>query len=111
MRSTSVDVGHRGDPAAGRGSRLGDGSKPLAIVGGVTLLERAVATARAAGIGGIVVVVDALDGAVASFCRTNVPGVEVAWSPDHARGNGASVLSGLTHAGGRCLIMMVDHLH
>jgi choline kinase/phosphatidylglycerophosphate synthase len=97
--------------AAGRGSRLGARSKPLAIVGGVTLLERAVATARAAGIGRIVVVVDALDGAVASFCRSNVPGVEVAWSPDHARGNGASVLSGLTHAGGRCLIMMVDHLH
>ena len=97
--------------AAGRGSRLGARSKPLAIVGGVTLLERAVATARAAGIGRIVVVVDALDGAVASFCNSNVPGVEVAWSPDHARGNGASVLSGLTHAGGRCLIMMVDHLH
>src|SRR5215213_963482 len=64
--------------AAGRGSRLGAGSKPLAIVGGLTLLERAVATARAAGIGRIVVVVDALDGAVASFCRSNVPGVEVA---------------------------------
>jgi 1L-myo-inositol 1-phosphate cytidylyltransferase / CDP-L-myo-inositol myo-inositolphosphotransferase len=97
--------------AAGRGTRLRAGSKPLAIVGGTTLLERAVATARAAGIRRIVVVVDALDGPVASFCRTRLRDVEVAWAPDHARGNGATVLAGLAHAGGRCLVMMVDHVH
>ena len=96
--------------AAGRGSRLGDGSKPLAVVGGVSLLERAVATARAAGIPRVVVVVDSLDGPVASFCRAQLPGVELAWARDPARGNGASAVSGLAHAGGRCLIMMVDHL-
>jgi choline kinase/phosphatidylglycerophosphate synthase len=96
--------------AAGRGSRLRAACKPLAIVGGRTLLERSVATARAAGMQRVVVVVDAVDGPVARFCREHLPDVEVAWAPDHARGNGASAFHGLAHAGGRCLVMMVDHL-
>jgi len=97
--------------AAGRGSRLRAGCKPLAIVGGVTLLERALATAQAAGIRRYVVVVGSLDGPVASFCRRRRPDVEVVCAPDHARGNGATVVAGLAHAGGRCLVVMVDHLH
>ncbi|HEX5619313.1 MAG TPA: NTP transferase domain-containing protein, partial [Solirubrobacteraceae bacterium] len=97
--------------AAGRGSRLRAACKPLAIVGGVTLLERALATAQAAGIRRSVVVVGSLDGPVASFCRRRRPDVEVVCAPDHARGNGATVVAGLAHAGGRCLVMMVDHLH
>ncbi|HWT23098.1 MAG TPA: NTP transferase domain-containing protein [Solirubrobacteraceae bacterium] len=97
--------------AAGRGTRLRAGCKPLAIVGGMTLLERAVGTARAAGLRRIVVAVDSLDGPVAAFCRTHLPDVEVAWARDSERGNGATVLAGLAHAGGRCLVMMVDHLH
>src|SRR3954464_10606781 len=64
--------------AAGQGTRLGLRWKPLAIVGGISLLERAVATARTAGIGRIVVVVASLDGSVASFCRANLRGVELA---------------------------------
>jgi CDP-L-myo-inositol myo-inositolphosphotransferase len=98
-------------PAAGTGSRLRAGPKPLAIVGGITLVERTVATARAAGIRRVVVVVGSLDGPVASFCRERLADVELACAPDHARGNGATVLAGLRHAGGRCLVMMVDHLH
>jgi choline kinase/phosphatidylglycerophosphate synthase len=97
--------------AAGRGSRLRSGCKPLAVVGGLSLLERTIATARAAGLRRIVVVVDRLDGPVATFCRERVAGVELAWARDHARGNGASVAAGLAHAGGRCLVMMADHLH
>jgi 1L-myo-inositol 1-phosphate cytidylyltransferase / CDP-L-myo-inositol myo-inositolphosphotransferase len=97
--------------AAGRGSRLRAGCKPLVIVGGVTLMERALATAHAAGIRMCVVVVGSLDGRVASFCRRRRPDVEVVCAPDHARGNGATVVAGLAHAGGRCLVMMVDHLH
>src|SRR4051812_23237426 len=54
--------------AAGRGTRLRAPCKPLAIVGGQTLLERAVRTASAAGIHRVVVVVDSPEGAVASFC-------------------------------------------
>ena len=42
--------------AAGRGSRLPDGSDPLTVVAGTTLLERAVGTFRAVGIEEIVVV-------------------------------------------------------
>ena len=96
--------------AAGRGTRLRAGCKPLAVVGGVTLLERALATATAAGIRRKVVVVSALDGPVASFCRRQCSDVEVVCAPDHDRGNGATVAAGLAHAGGRCLVMMVDHL-
>jgi choline kinase/phosphatidylglycerophosphate synthase len=95
--------------AAGRGSRLRAPCKPLAVVGGRTLLERAVGTARAAGIERVVVVVDSVDGPVARFCRDHLD-VELVWAPDHARGNGASAFRGVAHAGGRCLIMMVDHL-
>jgi choline kinase len=84
---------------------------PLAIVGGVTLRERALATAQAAAIRRYVVVVGSLDGPVRSFCRRRRPDVEVVSAPDHARGNGATVVAGLAHAGGRCLVMMVDHLH
>jgi 1L-myo-inositol 1-phosphate cytidylyltransferase / CDP-L-myo-inositol myo-inositolphosphotransferase len=97
--------------AAGHGTRLGLACKPLAIVGGVTLLERTVATARGAGIARIVVIVASPDGSAASFCRANLPAVEVALASDSARGNGASAAAGLGHAGGRCLVMMVDHLH
>jgi choline kinase/phosphatidylglycerophosphate synthase len=97
--------------AAGRGTRLGARCKPLATVGGVTLLERAVGCARTAGVRRIVVVVPSLDGEVAAFCRGHLPGVEVAPAPDCVRGNGATVAAGLNHAGGRCLVMMVDHLH
>lgn len=96
--------------AAGRGSRLRAPCKPLAVVGGRTLLERAVGTARAAGIERVVVVVDSVDGPVTRFCHRHLPDVELAWAPDHARGNGASAFHGLSYAGGRCLIMMVDHL-
>jgi 1L-myo-inositol 1-phosphate cytidylyltransferase / CDP-L-myo-inositol myo-inositolphosphotransferase len=97
--------------AAGRGTRLGAPCKPLAMVGGLTLLDRAVITARTAGIRRIVVVVPSLDGDVAAFCRGHLAGVEVAAAPDCLRGNGATVAAGLIHAGGRCLVMMVDHLH
>jgi 1L-myo-inositol 1-phosphate cytidylyltransferase / CDP-L-myo-inositol myo-inositolphosphotransferase len=97
--------------AAGRGTRLGVASKPLAVVGGVTLLERAVAALTVAGIDRVVVVVDSLDGPVASCCRRRLPHVEVVCAYDCARGNGATVLAGLAYAGGRCVVTMVDHLH
>jgi CDP-L-myo-inositol myo-inositolphosphotransferase len=57
-----------------------------------------------------VVVVSSLDGPVATFCRRHRPDVEVVPAHDHDRGNGATVVAGLAHAGGRCLVMMVDHL-
>src|SRR3954453_2349634 len=96
---------------AGRGTRLGFDCKPLAIVGGMTLLERAVVTARSAGLERVVVVVASLDGRVASFCHANLPGVELALASDSERGNGATAAAGLAHAGGRCLGLIVDHPH
>src|SRR4051795_4530764 len=76
--------------AAGRGSRLGFDCKPLAVVGGITLLERAGGTARSAGIERLLVVVASLEGRVASFCHANLRGVEVALASDWERGNGAT---------------------
>src|SRR4051794_33529237 len=76
--------------AAGQGTRLTLGCKPLAIVGGVTLLERAVVTCRSAGIERVVVVVPSPAGPVALFCQANLPGVELALACDSARGNGAT---------------------
>src|SRR4051812_32326648 len=96
--------------AAGRGTRLGFDCKPLAVVGGITLLERAVLTARTAGIKRVVVVVASLDGRVASFCHANVPGVELALASDSERGNGATAAAGLAHAGGGRLGLMGGHL-
>src|SRR3954454_5018503 len=63
---------------AGRGTRLGFDCKPLAIVGGMTLVERAVVTARSAGIERVVVVVASLDGRVASSCHAHLRWVELA---------------------------------
>src|SRR3954464_271120 len=67
--------------AAGRGARLGGRCKPLVIVGGVPLLQPAAGHPPPAGVRRIVVVVAALDGEVAAFCRTQLPGVEVAAAP------------------------------
>lgn len=97
--------------AAGRGRRMGAPCKPLVVVAGRALLEHAVHAAGKAGIDRVVVVVDAPDGPVATFCRKRLPSVEVVAAPDFARGNGASAVAGLRHAGGRCLVMMADHLH
>jgi MobA-like NTP transferase protein len=53
--------------AAGEGSRLGRSSKPLTEVAGLTLLERTVASVRAAGITRVVIVVGHAKEAVAEF--------------------------------------------
>src|SRR5215213_5942991 len=81
--------------AAGRGTRLGPRCKPLVVVGGVTLLERAEATARAAGIRRIVVVVPSRNGQVATFCRAAMPELELVEASECRRGNVATVAAGL----------------
>ena len=53
--------------AAGEGTRLGRPSKPLTRVAGVTLLERAVAAARGAGITRVLVVLGHAKEEVARF--------------------------------------------
>jgi CDP-L-myo-inositol myo-inositolphosphotransferase len=96
--------------AAGTGSRLGVGSKALARVAGITLLERAVSSLRAVGIEEIVVVVGYEKQRLRGFVRERGLGVGLVENGDFGLGNGSSALVGARAAGGRFLIAMVDHV-
>lgn len=96
--------------AAGLGSRLGGLPKPLVRVAGVTLLERAVATFRGAGLRRIVVVVGHGSASIREFVTERGLDVELAENGDFALGNGSSVLVGARAAAGRFLVAMVDHV-
>ena len=96
--------------AAGAGERMGNGLKPLARVGGITLLERAVATLRAAGIERVVVVVGHAKDELRRFVDDRGLDVELVENDDFHVGNGSSALVGGRAAGGRFVLLMVDHL-
>jgi choline kinase/phosphatidylglycerophosphate synthase len=96
--------------AAGEGSRLGRPSKPLARVAGVTLLERAIAAVRAAGVDRVIVVVGHAKEAVAQFVTQRGLAVELVENDDFSAGNGSSAVAGGQVAGERFLLMMCDHL-
>lgn len=96
--------------AAGSGSRLGGLPKPLVRVAGVTLLERAVATFRGAGLERIVVVVGHGSASIREFVTERGLDVELAENGNFALGNGSSVLVGARAAAGRFLVAMVDHV-
>ena len=96
--------------AAGTGSRLGVGSKALARLAGITLLERAVATLRAVGIEEILVVVGHEKERVREFVRERGLGVQLVENGDFGLGNGSSALVGARAAGRRFLLAMVDHV-
>jgi 1L-myo-inositol 1-phosphate cytidylyltransferase / CDP-L-myo-inositol myo-inositolphosphotransferase len=96
--------------AAGSGSRLGGLPKPLVRVAGVTLLERAVAAFRGAGLERIVVVVGHGSARIREFVAERGLDVELAENGDFALGNGSSVLVGARAAAGRFLVAMVDHI-
>jgi choline kinase/phosphatidylglycerophosphate synthase len=96
--------------AAGTGSRLGVGSKPLARLGGITLLERAVTTLRSVGIEEIIVVVGHEAERVCELVGERGLGVRLVENTDFARGNGSSALLGARAAGRRFLLAMVDHV-
>lgn len=96
--------------AAGEGSRLGQPSKPLARVGGVTLLERAIATVRAVGITRVIVVVGHAKEAVERFVSSRGLDVELVENDRFSAGNGSSAVAGGQVAGPRFLLMMGDHL-
>jgi hypothetical protein len=74
--------------AAGTGSRLGVGSKALARLAGITLLERAVATLRAVGIAEIVVVGYEKE-RLREFVRKHGLGVQLVENGDFGLGNGS----------------------
>lgn len=96
--------------AAGEGARLGVGLKPLARVGGVTLLERSIATLRRAGVERIVVVAGHEKDTLKRFVARKGLDVEVADNDGFAVGNGSSALVGGRAAGGRFVLVMVDHV-
>ena len=96
--------------AAGEGSRLGRASKPLAEVAGLTLLERTVASVRAAGITRVIVVVGHAKEAVAEFVSRRGLEVELVTNDRFSIGNGSSAVAGGQLVGERFLLMMCDHL-
>jgi CDP-L-myo-inositol myo-inositolphosphotransferase len=96
--------------AAGEGRRLGRPSKPLTRVAGVTLLERAVAAARGAGITRVLVVLGHAKEEVARFVTERGLDVELVENDGFSAGNGSSAAVGGQAAGDRFLLMMCDHL-
>ena len=96
--------------AAGTGSRLGVGSKALARLAGITLLERAACTLRVVGIEEILVVVGHEKERVREFVRQRGLGVQLVENGDFGLGNGSSALVGARAAGRRFLLAMVDHV-
>jgi CDP-L-myo-inositol myo-inositolphosphotransferase len=96
--------------AAGTGSRLGVGSKALARLAGITLLERAACTLRVVGIEEILVVVGHEKERVREFVRQRGLGVQLVENGDFGLGNGSSALVGAHAAGRRFLLAMVDHV-
>lgn len=96
--------------AAGEGSRLGRSSKPLTEVAGLTLLERTVASVRAAGITRVVIVVGHAKEAVAEFVSRRGLEVELVTNDRFSIGNGSSAVAGGQLVGERFLLMMCDHL-
>lgn len=96
--------------AAGEGTRLDGGPKPLVRLAGCALVERAVATLRQAGVGRIIVVVGHAADEVRRFLAERGLQVEVVENPSFALGNGSSAAVGGRAAGGRFLVVMADHV-
>jgi choline kinase len=102
--------------AAGQGTRLRAiaGSKPLAKIGGVPLIEHVVRLALAGGASEFVVVTGYGAEAVESFLadlagRLGVP-VEAVRNDDWRCPNGLSVLAAQPHLGAEFVLLMGDHL-
>ncbi len=81
--------------AAGSGVRFGGGTKQLAEVDGLPLVAHAVATAHAAGVERVVVVVGHDQAAVAAAARRGGD-AEVVVNPDHTLGQASSLRTGIT---------------
>ena len=96
--------------AAGFGSRLDHGPKPLKRVAGTTLLERALATLRQAGVGPVIVVVGHAKGEIERFVSAHGLDVELVENGDFHLGNGTSALVGGRAAAGRFVVVMADHV-
>ena len=103
--------------AAGRGSRLkkGDGEpKPLTRLLGLTLLERAVLSAREAGVEEFYVVVgygkEEVISHIEEIERRHGLSIRVVENPHWEEENGTSVLAAREHLSGPFLLAMCDHV-
>src|SRR5919106_1107391 len=96
--------------AAGSGLRLARDSKPLARVAGVAMVEGGVWGLRPGGVGRVGAVGGDRGEGGGRFPAERALPVELVENPDYVRGNGSSVLVGGRAAGGRFVLMMVDHV-
>jgi CTP:molybdopterin cytidylyltransferase MocA len=80
--------------AAGAGTRLNHGPKPLKRIAGRTLLERAVLTLEAVGVAPIVVVTGHARDEIARYVAERGLAVELVENDDFHLGNGSSALVG-----------------
>jgi 1L-myo-inositol 1-phosphate cytidylyltransferase / CDP-L-myo-inositol myo-inositolphosphotransferase len=104
--------------AAGAGSRLAarSGLKPLAMVAGLSLIERAIATAQAAGADQFYVVCghssSRLVAHLDEVARLRAVVIHPVFNPQHTGGNGLSVLAAREHLGRdqRFALVMADHV-
>mgnify|MGYP001012858874 CR=1 FL=1 len=80
--------------AAGQASRFG-GGKLLAVYAGRPLLHHALAAAKAAPVGEVVVVTGADAEAVAACAHAFDPALRMVYAPDHAEGMSASLRAGV----------------
>jgi CDP-L-myo-inositol myo-inositolphosphotransferase len=103
--------------AAGNGSRIerfkADVPKPLRKVAGLSLIKRAILTARCAGVREIVVVVG-YKGEQIVQALENDPSLGVSlrfvFNPDYEKSNGVSLLAAQPFASGNFLLLMADHV-
>ena len=102
--------------AAGRGSRLANGAegppKPLARVGGITLLERTLLTLKKAGVTEFVIVIGHRGKEIRDSIELSRPDLPITWvnNPDWEKQNGVSVLAAESCAHDRFLLTMSDHV-
>jgi choline kinase len=102
--------------AAGQGLRLRSisPSKPLAMVGGATLIERVIETAASAGVDRFVVVTGYEAERLTTFLTTVAARlsleIEAVFNPDWRAANGVSVAAAEARLDDRFLLMMADHL-
>lgn len=102
--------------AAGRGSRLSEGKasppKPLARVGGITLLERTLLTLKKAGVTEFVIVIGHRGEEIRNTIELSRPNLCITWitNPEWEKQNGVSVLAAEGCAQDRFLLTMADHV-
>ncbi|MBI5482267.1 MAG: NTP transferase domain-containing protein [Deltaproteobacteria bacterium] len=100
--------------AAGKGQRLNghEVPKPLAMVGGRTLLRRALDSLGLAGVRDVGIVVGYRGVEIKAAFAGGHPEVRITWieNPDYDKPNGVSLLAARWFLKGRAFLLMADHV-